>query len=284
VIARAFVAVALAGVPILSSAQGPSWNYAQYGHVDVDLASDLESHGETAEISLSLPGAWLVFATGNVLELHDHNAGVDNDRIEGGRLGIGGHTTIGTEQWFALISYVSEKHAGQERSEGGAFSTGVRWLATPWMSFEPEVVWAFTNRSDSDDTNFDQIVRAQVVLRVVPQVWIFGGYSSSLFDYSRSASAGLRFTFGDKAPTRRPGAKAAGPASQPDGPLQVGQTLVALRSLVLQQRPAFGAAEIAVIPQGATLLLLETSENDFGGWWKVSTDNREGWIREAHLK
>ncbi len=126
----------------------------------------------------------------------------------------------------------------------------------------------------------------KAAVRLVPHVWVVGGYgTSALLGESHGWSAGLRLSFGDSRP-HRPGARAVAAAADGESgePWQAGQALVATRSLLLQQRPLAGAAEIAKIPAGTTMTLEKSTGNDFGTWWYVSAGTQEGWIRESWLK
>lgn len=282
------LALAWAGALSPASAQGPSWDYIQYGHADTRLEPGPRGHGEVADLSISLTDQWFVFATGSRVEPHDHDgdAFVEGERSAGGLVGLGLHSTGSAAQWFGRVHYFRERIkvpavAGSVREEGFAIIAGVHWQVRPWLSFEPEIGYRVTDFI----FDLDRYARAEVALRIYQRLWLVGGYRASLHSGgSRASTAGLRFTFGPTPKPRIPGARAASPGDQATAALMPGQQRVATRALVLQVRPAFGAPESTTLAPGTTLTLERTLDNEFGAWWSVTADGQQGWIREGHLK
>lgn len=258
-------------------------SYLQYGHMDAKDESD-HAHGETAQFHFSPGGDWLLRVAVSALDAHGHDPLTpEPGRIEGGYAGFGIRNASGPTEFNFLLAYVGErrKDAGAEdqHASGVAVITGLRWRPRPWMSVEPELGGALGGRH-----GFDYFARAQIAVRIVRHVWLFGGYESSLlFGDSRGSTAGLRFTFGEKSPAP-PATRLLGSPDARSAELAVGQERVAVREQVLQKRPAFGAPEIATLPAGATLKLLRTLDNEFGAWWLVSDGDQQGWIRESRLR
>lgn len=277
--ARLAAALLIAAAP--AAAQD---SYLQYGHIDAQVESE-HVHGETAQFHFSPGGDWLFRVAATALDAHDHDPLTPAPgRIEGGYAGLGIRNGSGATEFNFLLAYIAERTRGggveDDYDSGVAVITGLRWRPRPWMSFEPEIGGSLGGRE-----GFDYFARAQVAVRLVRHVWLFGGYETSLlFGDSRGSTAGLRFTFGEKSPAP-PATRLLSPGPQ-DGPaaLAVGQERVSVRDQVLQKRPAFGAPEVATLPPGTTLKLLRTLENEFGTWWLVSDGQQQGWIRESRLR
>lgn len=278
-----------AGVLLLALAATPATaldSYLQYGHMDARVESD-HAHGEIAQLHLSPGEDWLFRVALAGLDAHDHDPlAPAPERIEGGYAGVGIRIPTRSSEFNFLLAYVGERLKGDglqdEHDSGIAAITGVRWRLQPWISFEPEIGATVGGRD-----GLDYFARAQVAIRMVGQVWVFGGYETSLlFGDSRGSTAGLRFTFGEKPPVRAPAATRlldAGPDAG-SGELAVGQQRMTVREQILQKRPAFGAPETATLPAGTPLTLLRTLQNEFGSWWLVSDGTRQGWIRESRLR
>lgn len=259
-------------------------SYLQYGHMDAKVGSD-HAHGETAQFHFTPGDDWLFRIAASALDAHNHDPlAPAPGRIEGGYAGIGFRADSGPIEYSFLLAYVDERRkdagAQDEDDSGLAVIWGLHWRPRPWMSFEPEFGGVLGGRE-----GFDYFARAQIAVRIVRHVWLFGGYETSLlFGDSRRSTAGLRFSFGERSPappaTRLLGSGPdAGPAA-----LAVGQERVTVREQILQKRPAFGAPEIATLPAGTTLKLLRALENEFGAWWLVSDGDQQGWIRESRLR
>lgn len=275
----------------MSFAQGPSWAYAQYEQVWERPQADQESSGYSAQISLPLSQYLYASASGTVMDAHFTNPSIPvTEEFESGSVGLGLHSTAGKAHAFGLLSYGQKSRDSRngtqefhDREEGVGLTLGARWLITPYLSFEPE--------GGFSDAVLDAFVRVKIALRLVPHVWLVGGYSSGAFVSGDAWSAGIRLTWTDSTlpPVRRRGAKVlpSDPDLPPPGrkaPLSAGQTLKALRVLRLQVRPLAGAPEVALVPAGATMVLQQSTRNDFGTWWQVTAGEQEGWIREKELK
>lgn len=259
-------------------------SYLQYGHMDAKVDSG-HVHGETAQLYFSPGGDWLFRVGASALDAHDHDPLMESSaRIESGYAGFGVRNANGPTEFNFLLAYLGERSKGagieDEYESGVAVIAGLRWRPRPWMSFEPEIGGTLGGLE-----GLDYFARAQVAIRLVPHVWLFGGYQTSLISRdTRGSTAGLRFTFGEKAPA--PPATRLLDAGVDAGPaeLAVGQERVSVRDQLLQKRPAFGAPETATLPAGTPLKLLRTLENEFGTWWLVSDGQQQGWIRESRLK
>jgi len=293
---RRVMCAALLGIPGVCAA-GPAaeqhlqWGYVEYGHTDVRLQPDKTGHGESVQLSLPLTGPWFASAGATRLDSRYDDPAIPEERVEDFRAGLGFHSTDVGQQAFAALSYVHQArhfpsaNPAWERLDGGFLSVGERWGVNSRLTLQAEGGLAYLR---GDWGYLDAFARVTAAARLVSNFWVVGGYSTSTFlADAHGWSAGVRLTFGNS-PTHRPGARVAGadPTSdaEPDRPWQPGQALVAMRSLLLQQRPLAGAAEIAKIPAGTTMTLEKSTENDFGTWWYVSAGTQEGWIRESWLK
>lgn len=172
-------------------------SYLQYGHMDAKVESD-HAHGETAQFHFSPGGDWLFRVAASALDAHDHDPPTSApERIEGGYAGLGVRNASGPTEFTFLLAYVGEQRkvtGVEEHDSGVAVITGLRWRPRPWMSFEPEIGGTLGGRQ-----GLDYFAKAQVAIRLVQHVWLFGGHETSLlFGDSRGSTAGVRFTFGEQ--------------------------------------------------------------------------------------
>lgn len=277
----------LFGGPAL--AQGPAWSYAQYENLWVRPQADQEGSGWTARLSVPLTEALYLSASGAKMDVYFTDPAItQTETFESGSIGLGVHSTYGKAHAFGQLSYGEQKSeftdgADQwERRESGAtLVLGARWLVAPWLSFEPE--GGVSNRI------LDAFGRVRIGVRLVPHVWLVGAYTAGHFYAEDAWTAGVRLAWRDfsgprpRGPGARVVPRAGEPAPDRNAPLAAGQTLRTLRTVRLQVRPLAGAPEIAALPADTTLVLHESTRNDFGAWWRVTAGDREGWIRETDL-
>lgn len=270
------LAACLAAAP--ATALGPGWGY-------VDLArswgtpQDNESgKGAVAHLRVPFGEQFYVLANAARLDAHyvDRNA---PERFELASTGIGMHTVERSVHLFGEAYYAHKWRAlhapGDESrsSEGGiGIAAGAHWMATPWLSVEGQYgIKGYV---------IDGFTKLDVGLRLLPHVWLLGTFHHGQFS-GNEYCAGLRWAWQEYSYSQRPAARLDGIAS--GARLAVGDTLVVLRALVPQAKPLQGAAELPAIPEGARLVLLESTDNRFGTWWRVTAGGESGWIREAEL-
>lgn len=290
---RIAVLFAVAGIAGPASAQGPGWGHVEYGHLWTSVQADLSGEGNAIMAIVPLSQSWFLAASHAQSKAeYDDPQIATVEELEATSVGLGIHSTGRKGHLFAQLSHTAFEYQGAltnnspqppVHDSGVSFSMGYRYLERTWLTLEPEFGIAHYGDYALDYRTFG---RFKVAVRLVPHVWAVGGYSWGLTILDaddRTLSAGIRLAWQDSTPARRmpPGAKVVG-GPAPTG-LALGQTLVALRALQLQQRPANGAPETSVIPKGASLVLLETTSNPFGNWWRVGADGQEGWIREVWL-
>jgi len=272
-----------------SFAQGPGWAYAQYEEVWSRPQSDQEGRGRAGQLSLPLSQYFYASIAGTEMDEHFTDPSFsETDELESWSAGLGLHSTFGKAHAFGRVSYVetttlSTSELGQleQRDSDVQLALGARWLMTPWFSFEPEGGF-------STDV-FDGFVHVTLALRLIPHVWLLGGYTNGAFNVENSWSAGVRLSWQDASGPRPLGRgakplRAAPGEAAPKTSLAAGQTLQTLRLLRLQVRPLAGAPEIADLPAGTQLILQENRQNEFGTWWRVMAGDKEGWIRETELR
>lgn len=265
-----------------AQAMGPSWGYAEYFRLSGSPHFDESGYGDAARLSIPL-GEFLYFgAAWDRLDAHYDTGGVA-EHLAVGSAGFGLHTTGASGHLFALVNY-TEKRLEQyaptshgDRASGPGLAVGARWLATPYLSIEPQ--------GGLKGYYWDGFLKLTVAVRLLPHVWAAGEYNYNVIN-GPEYLAGLRLTWSDYTPSRPPNARviAAPPGSALDGDLAAGQTLVTLRAVVPQVRPAAGAPEMAPIPKDTKIVLQESISNEFGTWWRIEVGDQTGWIRETDLK
>jgi hypothetical protein len=284
---RALLA-ALLCVPGVAAADTPPQAYLELTHDWVRIQSDESGEGNTGRFTVPLGEN--LFMAGSYAELDAEFEGISQGIFEDFRSRIGG---LGW-RWaggdatdaFVLLSYWDASRETtdtdpmtqdyKDDQTGGAVTVGVRYLATPYFTVEPEVTFA---HSGDYAFGFGEYVSLKASLRILPHVWAVASVSPGFLSGDEySTSVGVRLAWSDSVAERKPPAPAA------LVPFVPGQSLVVQRNLQLQIRPAFGAPETIVVPAGGALSLLETVENAFGTWWRVSHGDQEGWIREGHLR
>jgi hypothetical protein len=275
-----------------ASAATPYWGYAQYERTWAQLQADEEGEGSIGLLSVPLSGAIHVVATGYELDAWFTDSSIDQrERYTGGTLALGLHSTALTRAHaFGTLGYAGSERRVQTPSgqyvdhvDGGFLTVGAHWLIAPWLSFEPEGGIGY-----SGDYDIDAILHVRLGVRVLPRVWLIGGYHEDnglpIEANSHYWSAGLRVAWRDST-TRPRGAKPMRGEAETAAPgLHAGQTLQAVRDLKLQQRAHPGAPESADVPAGARIVLNESVRNDFGTWWHITVGAEEGWIRETQLR
>jgi hypothetical protein len=276
-----------------AGAATPYWGYGQYEQTWAQVQADEKGRGSSGLLSVPLTEALYVVATGYELDAWFTDPAVPvTERYTGGSVALGLHGTRRTRaQAFGTLGYFTRERRKRdttgertEHTDGGFLTVGAHWLIAPWLSVEPEGGIGY-----SGHYNFDGIFHLQLGVRVLPRVWLVGGYHQDRGSFLASNyhwSAGLRLAWRDSAPPRPAGAKplrgdADGSAASGWRP---GETLQAQRALKLQARPLAGAPEIADVPIGALIVLQKSARNEFGTWWRVTVGADEGWIRESQLR
>ena len=263
----------------MANAFGPYWGYAQAEYAWPQVQPGEDGNGYMAQLSIPL-GEYLY---AGMSQSETRRRSTDpairfSEEFEANSIGLGIHTTRGQAHAYGIAGYRQRRddldynsQTYHQHSYGGIFAVGFRALYRPWISLEPEI-------GGTDGL----YLRARIALRVVPHLWLIGGYTSGAIVDTGAWSAGLRWSLADSdAPP--PGARRES-SEQGGAQLASGDSLVALQTLRLQVRPAAGAPETTVVPQGAKLQLLDIQQNEFGKWWRVKVGTDEGWIRESFLQ
>lgn len=286
---------ALAGAA--ARADGPAYSYVEYTQGTAKLQSDLKGPAKFGVLTLPVGDQWFLSARGRSIEARFDNPANGREAREGGSAELGLHGTRGPAHAFASVGYARAKRRftppggapSEDRAETATAAAGVRWLVAPYVELDLSGSWGFKDLLGAS-------LNAGLLVRLVPHVWLTAAYSAAPFSDQSQFSAGVRLALADSTPLYRPppGVRRADAAEADSGEeaqgeaLAPGQTVVALRRLRLQLRPAFGAAE-DFVEAGETITLVEPKTNEFGNWWKVSVggrgspDRKEGWIRESEL-
>ena len=275
-----FIAGLLGSNP--APAMGPAWSYAEYFRLSGSQHYNDSVYGDAARLSVPL-GEFLYFgATWDRLDAQYDTGGVA-EHLAAGTAGLGLHTTGASNQLFVLVNY-AEKRLEQyaptshvDRAEGPGVAVGMRWLATPYLAIEPQ--------GGLKGYYWDGFLRLTLAARLLPHVWAAGEYNYNVIN-GPEWLAGLRLTWSDYTPARLPNAVVAGasPDRMLETDLAAGQTLITLRAVVPQVRPAAGAPELAPLPKDTKIVLQESISNEFGTWWRIEVGGQSGWIRETDLK
>jgi hypothetical protein len=269
-----------------AAAQGPSWGYVDYAHSWLKLQEDLSGEGDGIFVSLPLSERWFVAGSAAESEArYDDPMIADVERRESINAGIGIHSIGRKGHVYALLSHshieLTSSAAAEEQREGAVFAMGYRYMERPWLVLEPEF-----GLGHYDHTyDFQSFLRIKAAVRVVPRAWVVASYSSGLtpMDDGNVLALGVRLAWRDSTPERKVPPAVRAPSGE-GATLAVGQSVVTVWALRLQEQPAFGARETVAVPAGETVQLIETRQNSFGRWWRVRAGDEEGWIREGHLK
>jgi len=270
------------------SPAGPGWGSVEGGRLYAKLQSDEEGDGKFGAINIPISEYWMAVGRVSTLDAHFTNPAIPvTERYRNYSAGLGLHDNWGRAHGYATLGYaVSKRHtegAGSKPFDdnhyGAVLDMGVRILARPWLELEPA----------GSVESFGATLRFSLGLRVLPHLWLVGGYAAdTVFSDENGWTAGLRLTLSDatSAPVKPRGTAplSAAEAAGDEPGFAAGQVFEALRTLRLQARPRFGAPETVVVPKGATLALQKAETNDFGNWWYVSVDGKEGWLRESELR
>jgi hypothetical protein len=266
-----------------AGAVGPSWGYLDYSRVWGHAQANEPTEGSLAHLSVPLDDHVFFAAMGERLEGAYQPPKSDlTERFEIASGAVGLHTVEGSAHYFVLLDYVVKErllHApggdSGDRYAGVGFALGARWLVTPYLSIEPQY--------GLKGYIVDGFTKLDIAMRVLPHVWLTGGFDHGPFS-GNEYSVGLRWAWTDYTPSHYPGARlVAAPAGESTDGLTAGQTLVTLRPLRPQVRPAAGAPEMAPIPRGSQIVLQESTPNEFGTWWRIVAGDQTGWIRETEL-
>lgn len=289
---RALVVSALLFVCQGAAARDLAPGYIEGGYARTLFGRDYG--GPTEEggaVSLRIPLAddWFVTAAGQRLNPYVDGSGTRFPEEVHKSIGIGARSRDPQNpqaEWFARLVYLDisdSRHyvSPQPHAQGGELTFGARSMITPIIESSLEGGLGGARHGSSDD-RYWFIGRAEFALLLVSDLW---AYASGEVSENSNWQAGLRWSLGSSKPPPRPlVVHAAEPGPGPGPVLAVGKTVITERALQLQARPTAGAPETVAVPAGATLQLLETTENTFGNWWRVSVDGQEGWIRESWLR
>lgn len=264
----------------LVHAMGPSWDYADYFRLFGRPHVDESGHGDAARLNLALGDSTYFNAAGDRINARYDRRDIA-ERLSVASAGFGMHTTGTSGHLFALVNYVWKDRvqytptAGGDHASGLGFSVGARWLATSYLSIEPQ--------GGFKGYTWDGFQKVTVAVRLMPHVWATGEFSHNVI-HGNEWLAGLRLTWSDYTATTPPNARIIALSGGSKDDLAVGQTLVMLRAVVPQVRPALGAPEMAPLPKDTQIVLRESISNEFGTWWRIDVEGQPEWIRETDLK
>lgn len=265
-----------------ASALGPGWGYLDVSRTWGTPQDNESGRGSAAHLRVPFDEQFFFAADAERLDAK-YDAPKDNvtERFELGSVGAGFHTVERTIHLFGQVNYVEKRRrqrtpAGEthEPARGVGLAVGARWLATPYLSLEGQyglkgyVVDGFT--------------KVDIGLRLLPHLWLLGTFNHGPFS-GNEFGVGVRWSWEEYSPSQRPAARpvGAGPRAAA-GEFAPALTLVTLQPLVPQVRPAAGAPEGAAIPEGARIVLQESTVNEFGTWWRIVA-TEPLWIREQEL-
>jgi hypothetical protein len=281
--ARSALAIAGLLVSTAAPAVGPGWGYVDFARSWGTPQENESGKGSVSHLRVPWGQAFFFAADAERLDAkYDAPKDEITERFELGSVGVGLHTVERTVHLFALADYVEKwrrQHAPSgdthEPASGAGLAAGARWMATPYLLLEGQygikgyVVDGFT--------------KLDLGLRVLPHVWVLGTFNHGPFS-GNEYCAGLRWSWEEYSPSLLPGAQLFGGAARDSaGEPSVGQALVTLRALRPQVRPAAGAPEMATIPEGTRIVLVESTSNEFGVWWRFQAGDQPAWIRETDL-
>lgn len=202
---RALALLVLWPLATAASAATPYWGYGQYERTWAQVQSDEEGEGGQGLLSLPLTDAVHVVATGFELDARFTGPSAPmTERYTGGTVALGVHSTKLTRgHAFGTLGYAGRERRTQTPSgqyvdhvDGGFLTVGAHWLVAPWLSLEPEGGIGY-----SGDYDIDAIIHIRVGLRVLPRVWLVGGYHEDnglpIEADSHYWSAGLRLAWRD---------------------------------------------------------------------------------------
>jgi len=279
-------ALAIIGLLISTAAPavGPGWGYVDYSRTRGTPQIDETGTGSAAHLRAPFGERFFFAADAERLDaMYDAPNDQVTERFELASVGVGMHTVERTVHLFGQVNYV-EKRRGQhapsgdthDPASGVGLAAGARWMAMPYLSVEGQyglkgyVVDGFT--------------KLDIGLRVLPRVWLLGTFNHGPFS-GNEYCAGVRWSWEEYSPSHLPGARVADAAAAGSGgELATGQTLLTLRPIVPQVRPAAGAPEVDAIAAGSQILLHESTRNEFGVWWRIQVGEQAGWVREGDLK